>query len=299
MATDSNFGAALSTRVSKSALLPWIECHCCRPPPLTIGRAATLQDSGLCRSGGAVRPGGMSSLTPQDGITTPTVKWRFPAVHPEGRKYVAISAGLTLLLTIVSHILFWPMVGVTIWVATFFRDPIRTTPVGDDVIVAPADGLVTMIQRVPMPRELIGELGEASLVRVSIFMSVFDVHINRTPIAGTIRQVVYISGKFLNADLDKASDENERQHIVVEGRDGRRIGFTQIAGLVARRIVPFVKPGDMVATGQRIGLIRFGSRVDVFLPDDCAPQVTLGQRSIAGETIIGRVRGVPVTGISQ
>ncbi|MDP1026200.1 phosphatidylserine decarboxylase [Sphingomonas sp. KR1UV-12] len=237
-------------------------------------------------------------------VATSTVKWRFPTVHPEGRKYAAISLGITLLLTIVSNVLFWPMIGVTIWVLAFFRDPVRTTPQGDGLIVAPADGLVTMIQRVPVPRELIGDLGEAPLVRVSMFMSVFDVHINRTPIAGTIRQVVYISGKFLNADLDKASDENERQHIVVEGRplaDGsvRRIGFTQIAGLVARRIVPFVKPGDMVATGQRVGLIRFGSRVDVYLPDDCAPQVTLGQRTIAGETVIGRIDGVAVTGISQ
>jgi len=244
----------------------------------------------------------MSSLEkpPETGLpVTTTVKWRFPAVHPEGYKYVGIAAGITLLATLISNILFWPVVGVTIWVATFFRDPVRTTPTGDDLIVAPADGLVTMIQRVPVPRELVGQLGDQPLVRVSIFMSVFDVHINRTPIAGTIREVVYISGKFLNADLDKASEENERQHIVVEGRDGRRIGFTQIAGLVARRIVPFVKPGDMVATGQRIGLIRFGSRVDVFLPDDCAPQVTLGQRSIAGETIVGRVGGKPVAGISQ
>lgn len=232
-------------------------------------------------------------------VATTTVKWRFPAVHPEGRKYVAISTGITLLLTLVSHVLFWPLVGLTIWVAAFFRDPIRTTPQGDGLIVAPADGLVTMIQRVPIPRELVGELGDRPLVRVSIFMSVFDVHINRTPIAGTIRQVVYISGKFLNADLDKASDENERQHIVVEGRDGRRVGFTQIAGLVARRILGFVKPGDMVATGQRIGLIRFGSRVDVYLPDDCAPQVTLGQRSIAGETVIGRAGAAPVHGVAQ
>ena len=232
-------------------------------------------------------------------LVTSTVKWRFPAVHPEGRKYVAISTGITLLLTIVSNVLFWPLVGLTIWVAAFFRDPIRTTPQGEDLIVAPADGLVTMIQRVAIPRELVGELGEAPLVRVSIFMSVFDVHINRTPIAGTIRQVVYISGKFLNADLDKASDENERQHFVVEGRDGRKIGFTQIAGLVARRIVGFVKPGDMVAVGQRVGLIRFGSRVDVYLPDDCAPQVALGQRSIAGETILGRVGGVAAFGIAQ
>jgi len=240
----------------------------------------------------------MTSLE-KPSMTTTTVKWRFPAVHPEGRKYVGISVGITLLLTIVSNVLFWPMVGLTIWVAAFFRDPVRTTPVGDDLIVAPADGLVTMIQRVAIPRELTAELGEAPLVRVSIFMSVFDVHINRTPIAGTIRQVVYISGKFLNADLDKASDENERQHFVVEGRDGRRIGFTQIAGLVARRIVGFAKPGDMVAVGQRVGLIRFGSRVDVYLPDDCAPQVTLGQRSIAGETVIGRVCGTPIHGISQ
>jgi len=234
-------------------------------------------------------------------VTTSTVKWRFPAVHPEGYKYVAIATGITFLLTMVSHVLFWPMVGVVIWVATFFRDPVRTTPQGEGLIVAPADGLITMIQRVPIPRELAGEngLGDVPLVRVSIFMSVFDVHINRTPIAGTIRQVVYISGKFLNADLDKASEENERQHFVVEDRNGMRIGFTQIAGLVARRILGFVKAGDMVAVGQRIGLIRFGSRVDVYLPDHVVPQVCLGQRSIAGETVLGRVGGVPVGGIAQ
>ena len=252
----------------------------------------------LSRGGAADRPSRMSSLeTPP--LATETVKWRFPAVHPEGRKYVLIAAGLTLVATAITHVLFWPFVGLCIWVAAFFRDPVRTAPQGDDLIIAPADGLVTMIERVPVPRELIGELGEAPMVRVSIFMSVFDVHINRTPIAGTVRQVVYISGKFLNADLDKASEENERQHIVVEGRDGRKIGFTQIAGLVARRIVGFVKPGDMVAGGQRIGLIRFGSRLDVFLPDDVTPQVALGQRSIAGETVIGRVGGVPVRGVAQ
>ena len=177
--------------------------------------------------------------------------------------------------------------------------PIRVTPQAEGLVIAPADGLITMIERVPVPREIASDLGDLPLVRVSIFMSVFDVHINRTPIAGTIRQVVYISGKFLNADLDKASEENERQHIVVEDRDGRRIGFTQIAGLVARRIVPFVKTGDMVARGQRIGLIRFGSRVDVYLPEDCACQVALGQRSIAGETVLGRVGGIVATGISQ
>ncbi len=234
-------------------------------------------------------------------IATTTVKWRFPAVHAEGWKFVAIAVGLCLLATWLSNVLFWPMVGLTIWVAAFFRDPIRTTPQGADLIVAPADGLITMIQRVPVPRELDGPNGlpPGPLVRVSIFMSVFDVHINRTPIAGTVRQVVYVSGKFLNADLDKASEENERQYFVVEDHAGRRVGFTQIAGLVARRIMGFVKPGDTVAAGQRIGLIRFGSRVDVFLPDDCVCQVALGQRSIAGETVLGRVRGQPVTGVAQ
>jgi phosphatidylserine decarboxylase len=235
-------------------------------------------------------------------LATTTVKWRFPDMHPEGRKYVLIALAITLLCTwFISNVLFWPLLGVTAWVVTFFRDPVRTTPQGEDLIIAPADGLITMIERVPVPRELAGEngLGDAPLLRVSIFMSVFDVHINRTPIAGTIRQVVYISGKFLNADLDKASEENERQHIVVEGKDGRRVGFTQIAGLVARRILGFVKPGDMVATGQRVGLIRFGSRVDVFLPDDVACQVCLGQRSIAGETVLGRIGGVVPSGIAQ
>lgn len=230
------------------------------------------------------------------------VKWRVPDLHPEGRKYVVI-AGVAAFVAWawLGWFVAWPLVGLTLWVALFFRDPVRVTPSGEGLIVSPADGLVSMIERVPVPRELAGPnaLGDAPLIRVSVFMSVFDVHINRTPIAGTIKQVVYISGKFVNAELDKASEDNERQHILVEDRDGRRIGFTQIAGLLARRIVPFVKPGDMVASGQRIGLIRFGSRVDVYLPDDCACQVVLGQRSVAGETILGRVGATTATGIAQ
>ena len=236
----------------------------------------------------------MTSLQKPE-IGTSTVRYRAPAVHPDGRKYVVIAAAITLVLAFMAwETLAWPMAGVTLWVASFFRDPVRVTPVGPGFITAPADGLVTMIQRVPVPRELEGAdaLGSEPLVRVSIFMSVFDVHINRAPIGGVIRRIVYISGKFLNADLDKASEENERQHILVEGADGLRIGFTQIAGLVARRIVPFVKTGDTVAAGQRVGLIRFGSRVDVFLPVGTAPQVVVGQRTIAGETILG-VAGIP------
>ena len=244
----------------------------------------------------------MPSIDPPD-IGTPTVKWRFPAMHPEGMRYVVIVGAAALLSLLVWNVLFWPLVFLTAFVAAFFRDPIRVTPRGEGLVIAPADGLVTMIQPVVPPPEL-AILGDAPLVRVSIFMSVFDVHVNRTPIAGTIRRVVYISGKFLNADLDKASEENERQHIVVEGRpnaDGsvRLIGFTQIAGLVARRILAFVKEGDMIAAGQRVGLIRFGSLVDVFLPADTACQVALGQRAIAGETIVGRVGGAAVSGVTQ
>ncbi len=240
--------------------------------------------------------------TPENSdLASSAIKWRIPELHPEGRKYVLISAALTLLIWCFVPILTWPFVGLTLWVALFFRDPLRVTPQGEGLIISPADGLVTMIQRVPVPREMAGPdgLGDASLVRVSIFMSVFDVHINRTPIAGTIRQVIYIAGKFLNADLDKASEENERQHIVVEGRDGVRVGFTQIAGLIARRIVPFVKPGDMVASGQRVGLIRFGSRVDVYLPQGFNCQVVAGQRSVAGETILGRPDTSTPGGITQ
>ncbi|MEY4620649.1 MAG: hypothetical protein RIS65_1821, partial [Pseudomonadota bacterium] len=162
------------------------------------------------------------------------------------------------------------------------------TPIDDRFVVSPADGLVTLIEQVLPPAELRGPdgLGDQPMTRVSIFMSVFDVHINRTPIRGTIKRVVYIAGKFLNADLDKASEENERQHFLVERSDGVRIGFTQIAGLVARRIVAFVKEGDSVANGQRIGLIRFGSRVDVYLPHGTSSRVIKGQRCVAGETVI-------------
>ncbi len=244
----------------------------------------------------------MTSLQKPE-IGTTNTRYRLPSIHPEGRKYVAIAAALALfVMVVISDELGWLLVIVALWVASFFRDPVRTTPRGDTLIVSPADGLVTMIADVPVPRELAGDdaLGSGIVTRVSIFMSVFDVHINRTPIGGTIKRVVYISGKFLNADLDKASEENERQHILVEGRDGLRIGFTQIAGLVARRIVPFVKPGDIVATGQRVGLIRFGSRVDVFLPAGTAPRVMLGQRALAGETVIAEVgNSSSYSGISQ
>jgi phosphatidylserine decarboxylase len=236
-------------------------------------------------------------------LPTTTVKWRFPSIHPEGRKYTVIAVAIALVVYFaISHFVGWLLIGVAIWVATFFRDPIRATPRGDRFIVAPADGLITLIVKVPPPPELRGTdcLADAEYTRVSIFMSVFDVHINRSPISGRVRRIAYVPGKFVNADLDKASEDNERQHFMVESPDGLRIGFTQIAGLVARRILSFVKEGDLVEAGQRVGLIRFGSRVDVYLPAGTSPKVLLGQRSIAGETVLGEV-GVDVmlTGTSQ
>src|SRR5213075_782718 len=234
----------------------------------------------------------MPALDKPDSPLTTTVKWRFPSIHPEGRKYVVGATFITFAVyTLASHFLGWLLVGATVWVGTFFRDPVRTTPRGDKLIVAPADGLITMIARVPPPPELRGPdaLDDGEYTRVSIFMSVFDVHINRTPIAGIVRRIAYVPGKFLNADLDKASEDNERQHFLVEREDGLKIGFTQIAGLVGRRILSFVKEGDRVEAGERVGLIRFGSRVDVYLPAGTGSQVLLGQRTIAGETVLGEI----------
>jgi phosphatidylserine decarboxylase len=243
----------------------------------------------------------MVSIEKPDSQLT-AVKWRFPSVHPEGRKFTLIAAVVALVgFAVLPDTLGWLLVGVTIWVAAFFRDPVRTTPQDPGFVIAPADGLVTMISRVAPPAELAGEGGlSGELTRVSIFMSMFDVHINRSPVAGRVSRVAYVPGKFLNADLDKASEDNERQHILVEREDGVRIGFTQIAGLVARRIMAFVAVGDQVVAGERVGLIRFGSRVDVFLPAGTGPQVLLGQRTIAGETVLGVIgQDVPRNGVSQ
>ncbi len=234
--------------------------------------------------------------------------WHWPSVHPEGRKFALIVAALSLVAALLAwETIAWPLAVLVLCVAAFFRDPRRVTPQGDKLIVAPADGLVTLIRKVPPPRELIVDdgsgtpgLGEEPLTRISIFMSVFDVHINRAPIGGTVRRVVYIPGRYLNADLDKASEENERQHILIDRGDGLAIGFTQIAGLVARRIVPFVKPGDILAAGQRVGLIRFGSRVDVYLPAGTEPSVLMGQKIVAGETVLAEIgKQAVIEGVSQ
>ncbi len=220
-------------------------------------------------------------------------EWRWPSVHPEGRKFGLIGIGASLLgFLMAGPWIGLPLLGLAAFIFAFFRDPERVVPQGERLVVSPADGLVSLISQVPPPLELQADdgtgrgLGSEPVTRISIFMSVFDVHINRAPVSGTVRRIIYIPGRFMNADLDKASEENERQHILVERADGTPIGFTQIAGLVARRIVPFVKPGDIVASGQRVGLIRFGSRVDVYLPAGTDSKVLLGQRVIAGETIL-------------
>ena len=199
------------------------------------------------------------------------VSWSFPPIHPEGRKFGLAAVAVSLLFFLFGwSFIGWPLLALSAGVFAFFRDPERVVPQDETAIVAPADGLISLISQVEPPQELQVDDGSGTkglppglVTRVSIFMSVFDVHINRAPIGGTVRRVVYMPGKFMNADLDKASEENERQHILIERSDGLAVGFTQIAGLVARRIVPFVKPGDMLAVGQRVGLIRFGSRVDV------------------------------------
>ena len=224
--------------------------------------------------------------------------WSLPSIHPEGRKFGLIAVGISLifLLLLDWDWIGWPLLALAGGVFAFFRDPERVVPQNDVAIVSPADGLVTLISQVEPPEELriddgsgIEGLPTGPVTRVSIFMSVFDVHINRAPIGGVVRRLVYLPGKFLNADLDKASEENERQHIMIERADGVRIGFTQIAGLVARRIVPFVKVGDTLGVGQRVGLIRFGSRVDVYLPAGTDSKVLLGQRVIAGETVLAEI----------
>ena len=246
----------------------------------------------------------MPALDKHDSpLPTTTVKWRAPTIHPEGRQFVVIAGAVALAAYfLISHVIGAFLVVFAACVAAFFRDPVRTTPRGDNLVISPADGLITMIARVAPPPELRGAeaLADGDYTRVSIFMSVFDVHINRAPISGRVKRIAYVPGKFFNADLDKASEFNERQYFLFETSEGSRIGITQIAGAVARRIVSFVREGDAVDTGQRIGLIRFGSRVDVYLPSGTSPRVLLGQRAIAGETVLAEI-GVDatLTGLSQ
>lgn len=233
----------------------------------------------------------------QDNRGRGEIQSRLPSIHPEGRKFGIAALGLSLVFAYLAwETLAWPMAFLSLGIFAFFRDPERVVPQDDRYIVSPADGTVVQIAEVEPPSELVVDDGNGDTgfsagpaIRISIFMSVFDVHVNRTPIAGMVRRVIYIPGRFMSADLDKASEDNERQHILIERSDGVQVGFTQIAGLLARRIVSFVKPGDTLGMGQRVGLIRFGSRVDIYLPQGTGSKVLLGQRVIAGETVVAEI----------
>ncbi|WP_223422718.1 phosphatidylserine decarboxylase [Tateyamaria pelophila] len=205
-------------------------------------------------------------------------------MHKEGRKFVAIFAAISVGLFFLWEPLFWLGCGVTVWCYYFFRDPVRIIPQDPNLVISPADGIVSLIEDVVPPADL--DLGDAALTRVSVFMNVFNCHVNRAPVAGTVTQIVYHHGKFVNASLDKASEHNERNGLSIETTSGARIGVVQIAGLVARRIVCFVKVGDPVGAGYRFGLIRFGSRLDIYLPAGVSPLVAVGQTAVAGETIL-------------
>ncbi|KPP84662.1 MAG: phosphatidylserine decarboxylase [Rhodobacteraceae bacterium HLUCCO07] len=210
-------------------------------------------------------------------------------MHPEGRRFVAIAAAATLVLFWLWAPLGWIALGLTVWVYYFFRDPPRVTPTRPGVMVSPADGVVSLLEPAVPPAEL--GLGEAAMTRVSVFMSVFNCHVNRLPAAGRIAHVAYRPGKFLNASLDKASADNERNGLAVDLPDGTRYGVVQIAGLVARRILCWAEEGQELARGERFGLIRFGSRLDIYLPEGATPLVRIGQTMVAGETVIADLTG--------
>jgi phosphatidylserine decarboxylase len=209
-------------------------------------------------------------------------------VHSDGYKFLAIGAGVCLLLFLVWPPLAWVAVLITAWIAYFFRDPPRVTPLRDGLIIAPGDGRVSHIEVVRPPAEL--GFGDEPRLRISIFLSVFDVHINRAPVAGRVVRSVYVPGTFLNAALDKASEENERRCLVIQTPNNQEIAVVQIAGLVARRIVTFLREGDTVGVGERYGLIRFGSRVDTYLPPGHGALVAIGQRAVGGETILADLK---------
>ena len=205
-------------------------------------------------------------------------------MHREGIKFILIFSVTSLILFFIYIPLGWVGIGLTIWCYYFFRDPKRTIPVRDGLLVSPADGVISLIEKTMPPPEL--DLEKEELTRISVFMNVFNCHVNRSPIAGKVMEINYRPGKFFNASLDKASVDNERNSLVLQIPDGRQIVVVQIAGLVARRIVSFVKPKQTLRIGQRFGLIRFGSRVDIYLPTGVQPLVCIGQIMVSGETVI-------------
>jgi phosphatidylserine decarboxylase len=212
-----------------------------------------------------------------------SIRAQIPPIHPKGYPFVGGFALVSILLFWLWTPLGWIGTLLTVWCAFFFRNPVRVTPIREGLVLAPADGRISMITQATPPAEL--EIGYEPLLRISIFLSVFDCHINRSPVAGRIERIVYRPGTFINADLDKASEDNERNSLVISTPNGQ-IGVIQIAGLVARRIVSFVHEGQTLGAGERFGLIRFGSRLDVYLPPGTPALVSEGQTAIAGETVL-------------
>jgi len=218
-------------------------------------------------------------------------------VHRDGHKFIAIAAGLALLFFLIWPPLAWLCVLAALYIAYFFRDPDRVTPLREGLVIAPADGRIAAIETVTPPTEM--GLGPAPRVRISTFLSILDVHITRAPVSGRLVRSIYVPGAFLNAALDKASEENERRVMIIEKTDGTEIGVVQIAGLVARRIVPFVHEGDSVGVGERVGLIRFGSRVDVYLPPGKHALVAVGQLAVAGETVLADLQSTEAERVAR
>lgn len=221
-----------------------------------------------------------------------TAKWFWslvPPLHPAGWPFVAAFALVTILLSLVWEGFAVFGIILTLWCAYFFRNPARVTPLRPGVIVSPADGMVSNIQQVELPGELDDNDDGKLYTRISIFLNVFDVHVQRVPLAGKILEVVYRPGKFFNATLDKASVDNERSTVLLEAANGQKIAFVQIAGLIARRIINTLEKGQSVSTGELYGLIRFGSRLDVYMPTSITPLVSVGQRMVAGETVLAQM----------
>lgn len=218
-----------------------------------------------------------------------SIRAAIPPVHREGWLFIGGTLALAVLALILVPSLVWPLLILAGWMVIFFRNPVRTVPMAPGLVVSPADGRVEPVILTPPPAEL--GLGATPLTRVSVFMNVFDCHINRAPVAGRVEKVAYKAGKFLSADLDKASEANERNGVLLETDSGARVGVVQIAGLVARRILCWTSESAQVAAGERIGMIRFGSRLDVYLPEGARIMVSAGQRAIAGETVIALLPG--------
>ena len=227
-------------------------------------------------------------MSNQDNHLLETIKSVIVPIHQAGWMFIALFAGVSLVLSFIWSFLGWIGLVATLWCVYFFRDPHRITPLREGLIVSPADGIVQKICTCTPPAEL--ELGNGERIRISIFLNVFNVHVNRIPIEGSVTKLHYHAGKFLNAALDKASEENERQSVRLTTPDGMNIGVVQIAGLVARRILCDLKDNQSVKTGERFGIIRFGSRVDVYLPLNITPLVIVGQIAVGGETVIADIK---------